>query len=281
MDNKISSVNAIIRDYKNSLSHAARLRAEIEIEKERLANYKNDVIKNLKSYGFSTKAELDAEIARLKASIREDADALKNEYMQLVQQCGVIEGQKTAFESMLDDKEKELVAINDAINLNTSVYSFLIGLTDSIRTRTKEKIETIVTGGINQIFNFDPPFKFKIDTTIKGNRNYAEFLLENDTSKFSSSVLDSYGGGVSDVVGTILRLCLLEFQVPKNTAPVVLDEVGKFVSADYQEKFADFLKEWSKSFGRQIILVSHKPEVITRADKIIRIDKKGDVSTAI
>jgi DNA repair exonuclease SbcCD ATPase subunit len=154
-----------------------------------------------------------------------------------------------------------------------------MAVSEKIRTQTCAKIESIVTKGIAKIFNFNPPLKFKIEMAVKGNSYHAIFQLEDTRSKTLSTVLDNYGGGLGDIVGIILRLCLLEFQLPKNTAPVFFDECGKFLSCDFQENFAEFLNEWSHTFSRQIILISHRPEVISRASKIIRINK--DINSTI
>lgn len=281
MGSDINNINKLIEEYRAKIQYYNRLVGESTADKLRLDEDKQRVVAKMNALGFTGRASVVAAIEELRLKQTADLQTAKMRHADLIRRANVIEGEKTAYARMLDAKNADIAALNLKIQLSAKVVEFLMSLSESVRTKTKERIEDIVTKGINNIFAFNPSLSFKIEIAIKNNAYHADFMLENAGSKFTSSIIDSYGGGVSDVVGTVLRLCLLEFQVPKNTAPVLLDEVGKFVSADYQEKFADFLKEWSASFGRQIILVSHKPEVITRADKIIRIDKVGDVSVVV
>ena len=43
--------------------------------------------------------------------------------------------------------------------------------------------------------------------------------------------------------------------------PLFLDEVGKHVSKEYAPSVAYFLKEYSATFGRQIILITHNADL--------------------
>lgn len=279
MDNNIVAINRLIDEYRGKIQYYNRLIGETTVDKTRLDEDKPRVVSKMHELGFTSRAAIDAAIAELGAKQTVHLSAAKMRHADLVRRFSVLEGEKTAYAQMLESKIGDISNLNMKIALNTKVVSFLMSLSENVRTKTKERIEDIVTKGINKIFSFSPALSFKIEIAIKNNAYSADFMLENAGSKFVSSIIDSYGGGVSDVVGTVLRLCLLEFQVPKNTAPVFLDEVGKFLSSgDYQRNFSQFLKEWSAQFNRQIILITHKSEPVEFADRVISVNKTGNLS---
>jgi DNA repair exonuclease SbcCD ATPase subunit len=177
------------------------------------------------------------------------------------------------YNTLIREKENKIIELKKRLEKVEKMIGFVINLNETIKVKTIGHIEEVVTKSLNQIFkvNF---FKFKISFDTHGTTPVSNFyLIENDVEK---DVINSFGGGVADIVGIVLRLVLLELQYPKNTAPVILDETGKFISNDYQASFSDFLKNWSTTFKRQIIIISHKTEVMGFSDRIIEIKKDKD-----
>jgi DNA repair exonuclease SbcCD ATPase subunit len=77
---------------------------------------------------------------------------------------------------------------------------------------------------------------------------------------------DARGGGVVDVISLALRLALLEAFRPPVGGPVILDEPAKHVSEEFAPQVAQFLKSFSQSLGRQVIMVSHNQHLADSAD---------------
>lgn len=88
----------------------------------------------------------------------------------------------------------------------------------------------------------------------------------------------SRGGGVSDVVSLALRLALLELSRPRVEGPVLLDEVGKHISAQYAPNVAQFLKQYAEKTGRQIVLVTHMNALAEVANVSYRVSQENGVS---
>lgn len=129
---------------------------------------------------------------------------------------------------------------------------------DYARQQVKTRIEDIVSEALNVVFGGN--HRFIIDLTLRGNQPVADFYLNDDSvlTKLEKPDYDR-GGGKVDVIALALRLAVGEMEGIQG--PLFLDEVGKHVSKEYAPAVAYFLKEYSATFGRQIILITHNADL--------------------
>lgn len=117
-------------------------------------------------------------------------------------------------------------------------------------------------GSVKEALNvvFGGNHKFIIDLTLRGNQPIAEYYLNDDSviTKLEKPDYDR-GGGKIDIIALALRLAVGEMEGVDG--PLFLDEVGKHVSKEYAPSVAYFLKEYSATFGRQIILITHNADL--------------------
>jgi DNA repair ATPase RecN len=80
----------------------------------------------------------------------------------------------------------------------------------------------------------------------------------------------SRGGGINDIVAAALQVAtMVVYNSPKIQGPIILDEPGKHVSEDFVAKFGEFLAFISKTFNRQINMVTHQPYLAETADRTL------------
>lgn len=146
------------------------------------------------------------------------------------------------------------------------------------REQNQKQVERIVTSALSSVFGED--FSFAIELAERGGQPAADFFVPaqvgGETVRLAPH--ESRGGGVVDVVALALRLALLEAVRPPRGGPLVLDEPCKHVSREYLPHVARFLREMSRRFGRQIIMVTHAQELEDAADAVFRVEKSGDES---
>ena len=58
----------------------------------------------------------------------------------------------------------------------------------------------------------------------------------------------------------------METSRPKPGGPVFLDESGKHLSREYLPNMAEFLKQYTRKTGRQMLLITHWEELADIAD---------------
>jgi DNA repair exonuclease SbcCD ATPase subunit len=127
------------------------------------------------------------------------------------------------------------------------------------------KIEGIVTDGLRRVFGNDQlALVIEKKETARG-INYRIQVRKGETV---GNPMDSFGGGVQNVVGFLLRLILIKrFKL----APfLALDEQFSNVSPQYQPKVAQLLKTLT-AMGFTIFAVSHQPLITSSADNIYEL----------
>ncbi|MGD0152574.1 MAG: ATP-binding protein [Thermacetogeniaceae bacterium] len=142
------------------------------------------------------------------------------------------------------------------------------------REQGRRQVEFMVTQALQFVFGGDLDFKVVIED--KRDRPEAEFYVCSSYGgdlRVETAPQDARGGGVVDVISLALRLALLHAFHPQGNppqvglgGPVILDEPAKHVSEEYAPQVAQFLKSFSQSLGRQIIMVSHNQHLADSAD---------------
>lgn len=73
---------------------------------------------------------------------------------------------------------------------------------------------------------------------------------------------------------------MMEIHYPKIEGPLILDEPAKHVSDDYIVNVAEFLKNVSSMFNRQIIMVTHNSHLLESGDYVYRVTLNNGISLA-
>jgi len=127
------------------------------------------------------------------------------------------------------------------------------------------KIEGIVTDGLRRVFGNDQiGLLIEKKETARGN-SYRLLIQKGSTI---GNPMDSFGGGIQNVVAFLLRVILIKrFKL----APfIALDEQFSNVSPEYQPKVSEMLKTLSK-LGFTIFAISHQPTITSAADSIYEV----------
>ena len=217
---------------------------------------------------------------------------LESGLTSLRQKYNAAQGQRDLLISQRREKESELSAARQDIELWRDVQILLSKASEFARQQLKIRIEQTVTAALAAIFN-DSTMKFEIEMSTIGGKPAADWRgvscykipakAGDEDVKISAYTVvaspeDAKGGGVTDVVSLALRLALLELSRPRPGGPVLLDEVGKHVSAEYVANVAEFLRQYAAQTGRQVILVTHQQGLMDVADVGYKVSQDNGVS---
>lgn len=175
----------------------------------------------------------------------------------LVAECSTLKAQQSIVQAALDLLEQSNIVSRDYM---------------------KTEIEKLVTQGLRIIFG-DSYIEFNINFITKRNQTEAEFIIsrgENKENRITGDILSTYGGGLVDVISISLRIIIM--QLMKVQGPMLLDEPGKNISAQYIGNFGKFLTQISKTFNRQIIMITHNGRLTAFADKTFEVDQINEIS---
>lgn len=187
-------------------------------------------------------------------------------------------------DSILEQVEKKRLAIKEVEaeekKLNGVVF-LLQKAADFSRNQATHQIEDIVTQSIAYIMQNSS--RFIVELSEKRGLPIAEFFVESDYGDYKVKTKPemSRGGGVVDIVSLALRIAFLENHRPKMDGPLFLDEPGKHISDDYIFNMGEFVKECSRLFSRQIIMVTHNDYLTNICDKAFRVDIRNGISDVV
>ena len=209
----------------------------------------------------------DAYIEKLERDLKDQ----RNEYYK---QKGRMET-LTELSEESNKKLKELQIENDKLQ---KVKLLLQNASQFAREQSKTQMEYLVTQCLQYIF--DPSMEFRIELMEKANRIEGDFFVVSkiNNSEIVTRPQDSRGGGVVDVISLALRVAMMEIHDPKIDGPIILDEPAKHVSEDFIGNVAEFLKQVSTLFNRQVIMVTHNHHLLESADVCYSVKLNEGVS---
>lgn len=188
------------------------------------------------------------------------------------------EGIRDSIKEQIEKKKGEIREVEGEETKLNGVVFLLQRAADFSRNQATHQIEDIVTQSIAYIMQNSS--RFIIDLSEKRGLPIAEFFVESDYGDYKVKTKPelSRGGGVVDIVSLALRIAFLENHRPKMDGPLFLDEPGKHISDDYIFNMGEFLKECSRLFSRQIIMVTHNDYLTNICDKAFRVDIRNGIS---
>lgn len=190
-------------------------------------------------------------------------------------------GEKRSLESRLTELEREIFELNSSVKNTEKAVWLLQQYADFQQKEIIEKVESIVTSGLQAVFrNNTLEFKLYYSETKSGTKKKSPEITmavfyEYGGNSVKGDLRNSFGGGLSVVVSTLLRIVFVMF-LPDKIRPILfLDEPLRDLSPSYDAgndsdgyrlRMAEFLQKLSKDTGIQIVLVTHEPEYATLSD---------------
>lgn len=200
-------------------------------------------------------------------------DKAKADVRQAQQRLAARIGQRDLLLQQRDEATVRSLEASQRLGNLDLVQILLQKTSDFARQQAKGRMEEIVTQALNVVFP-GSTHSFTIRLDVKGAIPIAEYWLEEDGVRTQLKPPDyDRGGGKVDVVTLALRLAIAELEGIRG--PILMDEVGKHVSAEYAPNVAYFLKQYSQQLGRQILLVTHNEHLAAIGDRSLRITKNS------
>ena len=177
--------------------------------------------------------------------------------------------------ALKEQLEQELKVCNDKLDQDKLelekkeiARALLQKTSEQARETARHVLESTVTTALQHVFGHS--FAASIETDVSSGKPVAEIYIVTDNGNGKVTKCkpeDACGGGIVDIVSIALRIAMIQLhQEPKINGPIILDEPGKFVSADYSIKLAEFLKYVSAQFNKQIIFVTHNQDLKSISD---------------
>lgn len=206
-------------------------------------------------------------------------DDLNNYLVQSKEFLSREQGKSDKMKEQLNINKENLKQIEQEIELLNKVSILFQKTSEFAREQAKTQIESLVTKCLQFIFDSNIQFIIEIEE-LRGKAS-AEFYIisESDDTILKTKPELSRGGGVVDIISIALRTAFLQTHKPKIAGPLILDEPAKHLSDEFIYNLADFLKQISELFNRQIIMVTHNDHLSSIGHNAYRVDLKNFTST--
>ena len=186
-----------------------------------------------------------------------------------------IKGQRDKLQEDYLKTESSITTIEHTIEVLDGVKLLLKSLSKVSQESIKRFVEPLVTEALDFVFAKD--IAFKVEFTEKRNQVEVDFLFMNKDGRAIGDVVESFGGGVLDVVALILRIGIAE--VLHIVGPVFFDEPTKFVDEEHNERVGSLLNALSRKFSRQVVLITHSQQLASYGDQIYTVTQdSGGIS---
>lgn len=172
----------------------------------------------------------------------------------------------------------EAVELRTNVELHDKAAALLAGIGEQRQADAQAKIEALVTQGMHSIFG--PDLSFHLVPGVRAKTPVVDFVVRStlDTDiTVDTDVMEARGGGLAAVIGILLRVVRLLLSDNSDT-PLAFDETAAHVSAEYETRLAEFLRELVDKTGIQIIMVTHSDAFSDAADVRYRFELHDGVT---
>jgi len=197
-------------------------------------------------------------------NVKNRVEILDREVSSLNGQCILLQQDISDIKLTLDKLEKQREVTRKAVEVIDLA-------SQAVRESIREGFESIVTYALQHVLR-GGGYKFELLFGRRGNLQEVDLQISTETLAEGYDPLETSGGGVIDIVSLALRVALIELYKPKIEGPLVLDESFKHLSRQHLYSAGEFLKALTTRIDRQIIMVTHKSELVEMADKGITVD---------
>jgi len=195
---------------------------------------------------------------------------LESQFQEFTQKVGRLQGE---YSTLKDQQEKSEVLI-EKLKEDEETYTKAVELLSLVQQVTRDKIknsfELIVTHALNYIYESNE-YSFHLEFSRRGNLQEMDFAVQTPDKPESLDLLKTDAGGTKNIVSLALRIVLMEVASPKIAGFIISDESFANLSEKFRPRASQFLKEMNQKMGRQVIAISHLPEMMESADKLIEV----------
>lgn len=204
---------------------------------------------------------------------------LEDKFQQLELNIAVKKSMGKKIKDDLAATQEKAEKLSKEIDILEQVRILLQRTSEYARMQIKQQVEMLVSHCLQ--FVFGPNLEFVIELNEVRGKTEAEFYVVStyDNIKIKTKPQDARGGGIVDVISLALRIAVIQSINSYTEGPLILDEPAKHVSSEYIANVAQFLKQISEFFHRQIIMVTHNQYLSEIADLAYNVELKDGTST--
>ena len=168
----------------------------------------------------------------------------------------------------------QLTGLNTKLKIDELVLRLLEAIATQGQELIRDRIDKPVTTALRTVYR-DNSLAFETEVERSGDRMEVDFRFKKGDRVVTGPILDSEGGGLIEVAGFTLRLCI--FRLEGGKGPLILDEPFRCVDPQALPRAVEFANKVATDMGIQVIAVTQSSVVSDFANNIIRLVGPGRV----
>lgn len=184
-------------------------------------------------------------------------------------------------QARLDEVREEMDSLAVAIESGTltrgqheQALVILQGLETSFTHGFEQAVGAIITRGLTLVRG--EPWKFRIVHKLRGDVSAVDFRVTDPRGQ-ETSVLDSHGGGLANLIDFLLRVLVILNSRPAMRRFIWLDEAFSKVSEEFIPATAELLRQFKTTLGLQLVLNTHNRAFTDVADRVYVVENRNGI----
>jgi DNA repair exonuclease SbcCD ATPase subunit len=178
-------------------------------------------------------------------------------------------GQRKQIESDLAETEKKISYLKYEIQFTETARAIIQKVARETQQQLEYHISELVTLALSGVFPV--PYEFVVEFKEQRGKTECPMYFKRKGKKVDP--LFGGGGGPLDVAAFALQPSIWSLKPTRNV--LGLDEPFKYLSRNLQPKASEMLSEISKRLDLQILMITHSPELVKKADKVFKVSIKN------
>lgn len=191
------------------------------------------------------------------------------------------QGQAEQVDAQIRALEDELENLLGQAEQLSRVGAMFTTVGEAAQEIARDRVEQLATKALQVIFGDE--HQFLLVPGERGGQATLELKVRSsypDGKVVETGVMEARGGGMAAVVGYVLRLVVL-LLTPEIRNLLFLDETFAFVSADYEGRVAEFIRQVADKARVQHVIITHSPAYAEAADAVSRLELGADGVTVV
>lgn len=191
------------------------------------------------------------------------------------------QGQAEQVDAQITALEDELENLLGRAEQLARVGAMFTTVGEAAQETARDRVEQLATKALQVIFGDE--HQFLLLPGERGGQATLELRVRSaypDGKVVETGVMEARGGGMAAVVGYVLRLVVL-LLTPEIRNLLFLDETFAFVSADYEGRVAEFIRQVADKARVQHVIITHSSAYAEAADEVSRLELGADGVTVV
>jgi len=184
-------------------------------------------------------------------------------------------GQLAEIDRQISVTEAGEARLREQAALHARVAGMLTTVGEQAQETARARVEALATKALQVIFGEE--HQFLLRPGERGGQATLELVIRSDypDGAVETGVLSARGGGMAAVISYVLQLVVL-LLTPELRNVLWLDESFAHVSASFEPRVAEFLRQVADKARVQHVLVTHSPVYADYADETVRVSLGPD-----